>query len=45
MGKKRQASGHQKQILFLSLFFGALMIIAVVGLLLLINRPVGGYGH
>jgi len=45
MGNKRRATAHQKQILFLSLLFGALMIIAVVGLLLLINRPVGGYGH
>jgi hypothetical protein len=27
------------------ILLGAIMIIAVVGMILLLNRPVGGYGH
>ena len=43
MGNKRKPTPHQKQIRFLMIFFGALMVIIVVALMLLLNRPVGGY--
>jgi hypothetical protein len=43
MGNKRKPSAHQKQIRFLAILFGAIMVIIVVGLMLLLNRPVGGY--
>ena len=43
MGHKRKPTPHQKQIRFLMLFFGAILIILVVAAMLLLNRPVGGY--
>jgi hypothetical protein len=42
MGNKRRPSAHQRQIKFLTIFFGAVMIAVVVALLLLFNRPPGG---
>jgi hypothetical protein len=45
MGRKRSLTTYQKQNRFFLVFFGALMILAVIGVLILINRPVGGYGH
>jgi hypothetical protein len=41
MGNKRRPSAHQKQIRFLTILFGAIMIAIVVGLLVLFNRPPG----
>jgi predicted nucleic acid-binding Zn ribbon protein len=43
MAHKRKPTGHQKQIRFLAIFFGVLMLLIVVGMMLLLNRPVGGY--
>jgi hypothetical protein len=43
MGHKRKPSAHQKQIRFLTFFFGAILIAVVVGLLILFNRPPGGH--
>jgi len=43
MGNKRKPTPHQKQIRFMMFFFGAIMIIVLVGVMLLLNRPVGGY--
>ncbi len=45
MAHKRKPTAHQKQVRFLMILLGAIMIIAVVGMILLLNRPVGGYGH
>jgi hypothetical protein len=45
MSHKRRPTGHQKQIRFLAIFFGVVMILSVVGMILLLNRPVGGYWH
>jgi hypothetical protein len=39
MGHKRHPSAHQKQVRFFLFFFGALMVIAVVAIIVLINRP------
>ena len=39
MGNKRRPSPHQKQIRFLTIFFGAILVAAVVGVLLMLNRP------
>jgi hypothetical protein len=41
MGRKRKPSAHQKQIRFLTFFFGAIMISVVIALLWLFNRPPG----
>lgn len=38
MKMKRKPSLHQKQIRFFTIFFGALLILLVVGLLWLLNR-------
>jgi hypothetical protein len=43
MGHKRRPTAHQRQIRFLMIFFGAIMVIAVVVMIVLLNRPVGGY--
>jgi len=43
MAHKRRPTAHQKQIRFLAILFGIIMILVVVGLLLLLNKPVGGY--
>jgi hypothetical protein len=45
MARKRSLTAHQKQIRFLAILFGVVMLIAVLGIILLVNRPVGGYGH
>jgi len=45
MPRKRSMTAYQKQNRFFTIFFGVLMILIVVGVLLLVNRPVGGYGH
>jgi hypothetical protein len=42
MGNKRRATAHQRQIRFLTILFGAIMIAVVVAILLLVNRPPGG---
>jgi hypothetical protein len=39
MGNKRRATAHQRQIRFLTILFGAIMIAVVVAVLLLVNRP------
>lgn len=39
MGHKRKPSPHQKQIRFFMIFFGAIMILAAVGVILLLERP------
>jgi hypothetical protein len=38
MGHKRRLSPHQKQIRFLTVFFGAILIGVAVGLLLIFNH-------
>jgi hypothetical protein len=43
MPHKRRPTAHQKQIRFLMIFFGAVMLLVLVGVMLLLNRPVGGY--
>jgi hypothetical protein len=43
MGRKRKPSAHQKQIRFIAFVFGMIMLLAVVGVLLMTSRPVGGY--
>jgi hypothetical protein len=42
MGNKRRPSAHQKQIRFLTVLFGTIMVLTVVVLLWLFNRPPGG---
>jgi hypothetical protein len=44
MGKRRPTA-HQKQIRFLAIFFGTLLVLLLIGLMLLLNKPVGGYFH
>jgi uncharacterized membrane protein len=39
MGHKRNPSAHQKQIRFFLFLFGAIMIIAAIGFIILMNRP------
>ncbi len=41
MGNKRRRTPHQKQIRFLTIFFGVIMIAVAIALLLLFNRPPG----
>jgi hypothetical protein len=43
VGHKRKLTSHQRQIRFILILFGTIMVVAVVGLILLLNRPVGGY--
>jgi hypothetical protein len=43
MGHKRRPTEHQRQIRFLAILFGAVMIIAVIAMMLWWSRPVGGY--
>jgi hypothetical protein len=38
MGRKRKPSSHQRQIQFFTFFFGAVLILAVVFLIWLLNR-------
>jgi len=38
MGNKRRPSAHQKQMRFLTIFFGTMMVIVAVALILLFNR-------
>ena len=45
MPHKRRPTGHQKQIRFLLFLCGALLLLALIGMMLLLNRPVGGYFH
>ena len=45
VGHKRRPSAYQKQIRFLTILFAVIMILILVGLILLLNRPVGGYFH
>ena len=45
MAHKRRPTAHQKQIRFLMVLAAIVMILCVVGLIVLLNRPVGGYGH
>jgi hypothetical protein len=43
MGHKRKPSAYQKQVRFLAILAGVIMILVLVGVILLFNRPVGGY--
>ena len=43
MGHKRRPTAHQKQIRFLAIVFAIIMVAFLVGMMLLFNRPVGGY--
>lgn len=43
MGNKRKPTAHQKQVRFLTILFGAIMLIVVIGIMLILNRPPGGY--
>jgi hypothetical protein len=44
-GHKRKPSAHQKQIRFLTFFFGAIMIAVVIAILWLFNPPPGSSPH
>jgi hypothetical protein len=39
MGHKRKPTPHQKQIRFFVFFFGALVILIAVGIIVLMNQP------
>jgi len=39
MSGKRKPSFHQKQMRFFTIFFGALLVLFICGLLWLLNRP------
>jgi hypothetical protein len=43
MGHKRKPSPHQKQMRFMTFLFAAIMIAVLIAVMLLVNRPVGGY--
>ncbi|MGA2244486.1 MAG: hypothetical protein ABSH48_05760 [Verrucomicrobiota bacterium] len=43
MSHRRQPTAYQKQVRFILVFFGLLLVLAVVGIILLLSRPVGGY--
>lgn len=43
MGHKRKPTAYQKQIRLLMILAGVIMILLVVGIILLLNEPVGGY--
>jgi len=45
MSPNRKPTAHQRQIRFLMYLFGTLMVAAVVGLIILLNRPVGGFHY
>jgi hypothetical protein len=45
MGNKRRNTPHQRQIRFLTILFGAIMIAVAVAVLLLVNRPPSGGVH
>jgi hypothetical protein len=45
MSSNRKPTAHQRQMRFLLYFFGTLMILAVVGVIILLNRPVGGFHY
>jgi len=43
MAHKRRPTAHQKQIRFIAILAIVVLMIAVVGVILLLNQPVGGY--
>jgi len=43
MPHKRRPTEHQKQIRLLMFLAGGILILMLVGVILLLNRPVGGY--
>jgi len=43
MGFKRQPTPHQKQIRFFAILFTVIVILLATGLILMLNRPIGGY--
>ena len=43
MGNKRRSTPHQKQIRFLTIFVGVIMIVTAIALILLLNRPPGAH--
>ena len=43
MPHKRRSTAYQKQVRFISLMFLVILILAFVGVMLLLNRPPGGY--
>jgi Tfp pilus assembly protein PilN len=43
MGHKWRPTEHQRQIRFLMFLIGAVMVIAVIVMMLVLNAPVGGY--
>jgi predicted nucleic acid-binding Zn ribbon protein len=43
MPHKRHPTAHQKQIRFILVFFSILLLLALVGVLLLLSRPMGGF--
>jgi hypothetical protein len=43
MAHKRRLTAHQKQIRFIAILAGVVLMIAVVAIILLMNQPVGGY--
>ena len=45
MGHKRKLTEHQKQIRFIMYLVGAVLVVTLVVMILVLNRPVGGYHH
>jgi hypothetical protein len=43
MPHKRHPTAYQKQIRFIMVFFGIILVLLLVGVILLLNRPMGGY--
>ena len=43
MSYKRRPTAQEKQIKLIAILVGVLLLLAVVGVLLLLGRPVGGY--
>ncbi|HUC84658.1 MAG TPA: hypothetical protein VL970_05645 [Candidatus Acidoferrales bacterium] len=43
MPHKRRPTAYQKEIWFLTILLAVIMILAIVGVMLLLNRPPGGY--
>jgi len=39
MKRKRSLTGHQRQIWYFAIFFGALMLVLLVAMMWLMNRP------
>jgi hypothetical protein len=43
MPHKRRPTAYQKQIRFILIFFGLVLLLLLLGVMFLLNRPPGGY--